>query len=64
MAMQSLLLGGHVRVGMEDNVYERKGVFSKSNAQQVTKARGMIEALGSRIATTSEARTLLGLAAR
>jgi uncharacterized protein (DUF849 family) len=64
MAMQSLLLGGHVRVGMEDNVYERKGVFFKSNAQQVSKARGMIEALGSRIASTSEARALLGLAAR
>lgn len=64
MAMQSLLLGGHVRVGMEDNVYERKGVFFKSNAQQVTKARGMIDSLGSRIATSSEARALLGLAPR
>jgi uncharacterized protein (DUF849 family) len=44
MAMQSLLLGGHVRVGMEDKVYESKGVFWKSNAAQVAKAGGMIEA--------------------
>jgi uncharacterized protein (DUF849 family) len=64
MAMQSLLLGGHVRVGMEDNVYETRGVFWKSNADQVTKARRMVEALGSRIASPAQARQLLGLAAR
>jgi len=64
MAMQSLLLGGHVRVGMEDNVYERKGVFWKSNADQVTKARRMIEALGPQLASPDEARALLGLKPR
>jgi uncharacterized protein (DUF849 family) len=64
MAMQSMLLGGHVRVGMEDNVYESKGVFSKSNADQVTKARRMVEALGSQIASPAQARQLLGLAPR
>jgi uncharacterized protein (DUF849 family) len=64
MAMQSLLLGGHVRVGMEDNVFERKGVFFKSNAEQVTKARRMIEALGSQTASPTEARGMLGLRPR
>jgi uncharacterized protein (DUF849 family) len=61
MAMQSLLLGGHVRVGMEDNMFERKGVFFKSNAEQVTKARAMIEGLGLAIATSAQARKILGL---
>ncbi|NDY93518.1 BKACE family enzyme [Ideonella livida] len=62
MAMQSLLLGGHVRVGMEDNVYERKGVFFKSNAEQVEKARRLIDALGAGVASPAQARRLLGLA--
>jgi uncharacterized protein (DUF849 family) len=61
MAMQSLLLGGHVRVGMEDNVYESKGVFWKSNADQVTKARRLVESLGSRLAGPAQARRVLGL---
>ncbi len=64
MAMQSLLLGGHVRVGMEDNVYESKGVFWKSNADQVTKARRLIEGMGSQLASPSQARRILGLARR
>lgn len=63
MAMLSALLGGHVRVGMEDNVFISKGVFAESNAQQVRKARGMIEDLGASVATTSQARSILGLAA-
>jgi uncharacterized protein (DUF849 family) len=62
MAMQSLLLGGHVRVGMEDNVYERKGVFWKSNAAQVMHARQLIEDLGPQIASPAQARQILGLA--
>jgi uncharacterized protein (DUF849 family) len=64
MAMQSALLGGHVRVGMEDNVYLSKGVLAKSNAEQVRKVRRMVEDLGPRIATPAEARLILGLAAR
>lgn len=63
MAMQSLLLGGHVRVGMEDNAYISKGRYAESNAQQVTKARYLIEALGASLAAPDEARTLLGLKA-
>lgn len=64
MAMQSALLGGHVRVGMEDNAFISKGVFAKSNAEQVTKVRRMIEDLGPAIASPSQARSILGLAAR
>ena len=61
MAVQSCILGGHVRVGMEDNVYISKGVFSKSNAEQVTKAKRLIQELGPMIATPLEARKILGL---
>lgn len=60
VAMQSVLLGGHVRVGMEDNVYLSRGVFAKSNGEQVTKVRRLIEDLGPSIATPSEARMILG----
>lgn len=63
MAVQSALLGGHVRVGMEDNVYISKGVFSKSNAEQVQKARRLVEDLGPAIATPAQARKILGLGA-
>lgn len=63
MAMQSALLGGHVRVGMEDNAFIRKGVFAKSNAEQVHKVRRMVEDLGPGVATPAQARAILGLAA-
>ncbi|MEO8118416.1 MAG: 3-keto-5-aminohexanoate cleavage protein [Rhodoferax sp.] len=61
MAIQSCLLGGHVRVGMEDNAFISKGQFAKSNAEQVIKARRLVEDLGPRIASPSEARAILGL---
>ena len=57
---QSVLLGGNVRVGLEDNLYLRRGVFA-SNAQLVEKAVGIVEALGARALTASEARAQLGL---
>jgi uncharacterized protein (DUF849 family) len=57
---QSVLLGGNVRVGLEDNLYLRRGVFA-SNAQLVEKAVGLVEALGARTLTASEARAQLGL---
>ncbi|KWT64075.1 MULTISPECIES: 3-keto-5-aminohexanoate cleavage protein [unclassified Variovorax] len=59
---QAWLLGGHVRVGMEDNIYLEKGVLAESNAQLVAKARDIIECLGGEIAHPREARTMLGLA--
>ena len=64
MALQSALLGGHVRVGMEDNAYIRRGQFASSNAEQVRLVRGMVEALGPAIASPAQARRILGLAPR
>jgi uncharacterized protein (DUF849 family) len=63
MAVQSALLGGHVRVGMEDNVFISKGQFAKSNAELVRKTRHLVEELGPSIATPAEARRILGLPA-
>ena len=62
MLAQAWLLGGHVRVGMEDNVYIKKGVLAKDNAELVTKAAHIIDELGGTVATTSQAREILGLA--
>lgn len=57
----SYLLGGHVRVGLEDNIYVSKGVPAKSNAELVEKAVNIVENLGGNIATPAEARALIGL---
>jgi uncharacterized protein (DUF849 family) len=57
---QSILLGGNVRVGLEDNLYLSRGVYA-SNAQLVTKARTIIEAMGARILSPAEARDKLRL---
>lgn len=57
---QSVLLGGNVRVGLEDNLYLSKGVYA-TNAQLVTRARTIIEAMGARILTPSETRARLRL---
>jgi uncharacterized protein (DUF849 family) len=58
---QAWLLGGHVRVGMEDNIYLEKGVLCKSNAELVAKARRIITDLGGELASSNEARDMLGL---
>lgn len=55
------LLGGNVRVGLEDSLYIGKGELATSNAQQVAKIRRIIEELGMEIATPDEARQTLGL---
>lgn len=57
-AAQSVLVGGNVRVGLEDNLYLSKGVYA-SNAQLVTKARGIVEAMGARILSPAEVRERL-----
>ncbi|GAB3497007.1 3-keto-5-aminohexanoate cleavage protein [Nocardiopsis coralliicola] len=57
---QSILLGGHARVGLEDNLYLSRGVKA-TNGQLVEKARGIIEALGARVVSPDEARTQLKL---
>ncbi|SFM04919.1 3-keto-5-aminohexanoate cleavage protein [Variovorax sp. OV329] len=58
---QAWLMGGHVRVGMEDNIYLDKGVLATSNAQLVAKARDIIRSLGGEVASATEARQMLGL---
>ncbi len=63
MLAQTWLLGGNVRVGLEDNIYLSKGVLAKSNADLVAKARRILDDLGASVATASEARALLGLRA-
>ncbi|QSY97943.1 3-keto-5-aminohexanoate cleavage protein (plasmid) [Rhizobium bangladeshense] len=63
MAMQAYLLGGHVRVGLEDNSYISKGVLAKGNGELVERARDLIEKLGGRIASANQAREILGLKA-
>ncbi len=61
MVAQSILLGGHVRVGLEDNLYIEKGVQAESNAQLVEKAVKIVRLLGADVATPAEARAMLGL---
>ena len=58
---QSILLGGHLRVGFEDNVYYKKGQLAESNAQVVARAGRIGRELGCEIATPAEARQLLGI---
>ncbi len=60
MVAQSMLLGGNVRVGLEDNLYLEKGVLA-SNAQLVERARTIVESLGATLQTPAEARETLGL---
>jgi uncharacterized protein (DUF849 family) len=62
MVAQAWLLGGHVRVGMEDNLYISKGVLAKTNAELVTHAIGILKMLGADIASAKEARGMLKLA--
>src|SRR6266550_6684967 len=61
MAAQAVLLGGHVRVGLEDNLYLERGKLAPSNAALVEKAAHIIETLGDTIATPAEARNILGV---
>jgi len=60
-ATHSAWLGGHVRVGLEDSLWIRKGELATSNAQQVEKIRDVVEGLGREIATPDDARRMLGL---
>jgi uncharacterized protein (DUF849 family) len=61
MVAQAVLLGGHARVGLEDNFFVEKGVQAKSNAELVEKAGRIVRLLGSDLATPAEARAQLGL---
>jgi 3-keto-5-aminohexanoate cleavage enzyme len=57
----SILLGGHVRVGFEDNIYYRKGQLAESNAQLVARMARVGREFGCQIATPAEARDILGI---
>ena len=61
MAAQTVLLGGHIRVGLEDNIYLGKGQLAPSNAALVEKAVKIVEMLGDHVATPAEARQILGI---
>jgi 3-keto-5-aminohexanoate cleavage enzyme len=63
-ATMGLLFGGHVRVGLEDNVYYERGRLAESNAQLVERVVRVAEELGRPVATPGEARELLGIADR
>ncbi|MEW6435613.1 MAG: 3-keto-5-aminohexanoate cleavage protein [Pseudomonadota bacterium] len=60
-ATQAALLGGNVRVGLEDSLFIGRGQLAASNAQQVEKIRKIVEELGQEVATPAEAREMLGL---
>ena len=64
MATMAAAMGGHVRVGLEDNLFISKGVLAQSNAQQVELITQIVTRLGRTIATPDEARAMLGLKGR
>ena len=61
MAMMGMVMGGHVRVGLEDNIYYSKGVLAISNAELVERVVRIAKEFGREIATPSEARKILNL---
>jgi len=61
MITMGILLGGNVRVGFEDNIFIKKGVLAKNNAQMAETAADLAERLGRSVATPEEARQMLGI---
>lgn len=61
MVAQSYVLGGHARVGLEDNLYLERGMLAPHNAALVERARSILELMGATIATPRDARQILGL---
>jgi 3-keto-5-aminohexanoate cleavage enzyme len=61
MMAVTLALGGHVRTGLEDVVYVAPGEYAESNAQLVTRARALSDAIGRPVATPAQAREILGI---
>jgi 3-keto-5-aminohexanoate cleavage enzyme len=59
--MAGMTMGGHVRVGLEDNLYYAKGVLAKSNAELVKRVVRIATEFGREIATPSEAKKMLSL---
>jgi 3-keto-5-aminohexanoate cleavage enzyme len=63
LAIQALVMGGHVRVGFEDNIFYNKGQVATSNAQLVERITRLAAELGREVATPAVARKLLGISA-
>jgi 3-keto-5-aminohexanoate cleavage enzyme len=63
MTTLAILLGGHVRVGLEDNVYYKRGELAKNNAQLVERTVRLCRELNRDVATPAQARAMLGLSA-
>ncbi len=61
LAVMAIIMGGHVRVGFEDNVYYSKGRLAKSNAELVERIVRLAKEIGREVATPDEARAILGL---
>ena len=61
MAMMALIMGGHIRVGMEDSIYVRRGELAKSNAQLVERVVRLVREYERPPASPDEARNILGL---
>lgn len=57
----AIALGGHVRVGMEDNIYYSKGVLAKSNVEFVERVKRLVAEIDKQVATPDEARQILGI---
>ena len=57
------LMGGHLRIGLEDDIYYAKGQLAESNAQLVARSARIVKEVNRRVATPSEAREILGLRA-
>lgn len=64
LAAAAIAMGGHVRVGFEDNLYLEKGVLAKSNGELVAKVVRLAKELGREVATSAEAREILSLKPR
>ncbi len=64
LAAPAIVMGGHVRVGFEDNLYLERGVLAKSNGELVAKVVRLAKELGREVATSAEAREILGLKAK
>ncbi len=60
-SMMALIMGGHIRVGLEDNIYYEAGVLAKSNAQMVDRIVRIAREYGREVASPDETRTILGL---
>lgn len=61
LAVMAIVMGGHVRVGFEDNIYYKRGVLANSNAELVARIARIAKELGREVATPDEAREILGI---